>query len=245
MIVEFTGTTCSGKTTLALKIIEALKEAGISTISVHPKYFDLASFHGCNLRNETLQNIFLDLLSIKYLIKQHVVVQDTIKFAYRYLKFEDKDRLYHRLNRFRSILRKVGTYYVLRSQITPKKCLKIIDEGTIHSIHNLFVQPYNIPSNADLFRYAELIQLPDLIIYVSAPENKLLERLNNRSDPPRRGKNNSIQFLKNAINVYEKFMNIERVKNKTIVVQNIGEEVDALAKELTERIIEEFNRCKC
>jgi len=235
VIVEFTGITSSGKTTISLMVIEKLKKAGVDLYCVHSKEFNIAGHMATLIQKDTLQNLYMDLVSLWYLGFNLKTYSRLLSFAYGVIR-ADKDVAFHKMNRFRSVCRKVGINHLVR-QRGRSGLVTIIDEGIIHSIHNLFVQPYAVPDKSLIKEYSEMIQLPDIIVYVKPPKELLIERAFRRKDITRRVNRDSlIDFIKNAQEVFDIFMEIGIIKRRSFIVINDGGDIHKLSDEIVKHI---------
>ncbi len=52
----------------------------------------------------------------------------------------------------------------------------VVDEGTVQCVHYLFVHVAAVAAAEDIVRFAALVPLPDVIVYVREDERVLLER---------------------------------------------------------------------
>ncbi len=238
-MVEFTGCTGAGKTTISFRVIEKLQRLGVETVSVHPRMFVLGGRLSEGLTNETAQNIIMDLRALKRLFLSFNDHYELLRFSLKILRYH-ADSLTEALNLFRSVCRKTGIYHLLRSNKFRHKMI-VVDEGSVHSIHNLFVHLNSVPNQGFLSEFSRLVQLPDLIVYVHSPLNVLLEQARNRKDPPRRLTGTQlVKFVENARQVFEEFMSIDIIKERTLTVnynKNNSDLVDTLANQITDYIL--------
>ena len=83
----------------------------------------------------------------------------------------------------RGVLRKVGMFHLARRRA--RDAIVLSDEGTLLSSYNLFVATKADFGEADVARFADLAPVPDLVVYVRAPVESLVERAMSRPDPRR------------------------------------------------------------
>ena len=211
MIVELTGCTGAGKTTFAKKIIEYLEKQG--------KYTE----HNCPPKDNsrllaTFTNIKWDFKSLLHAYRIYCQYSDYLRHSISCIN-KCSEPLIVRLNLIRSVFRKIGTFEIMRSKCSGEG-LGIIEEGTVHASHNIFVHMKSKFSEDDLKIFAQLIPLPDIIIYVRSSLPMLAKRIEGRIDPPRGYKTFDQQFLfvSHAAKMFEKLFDDERLASCTITV---------------------------
>lgn len=236
MLIEFIGCTGSGKTTISERVIKKLSNMGIKTISIHSREF---YFCGIKLENETLQNIIMDFKAFLFVILAMKWQYHFLLFAIKVLK-RNADSFLIGLNLFRSVIRKIGTYELLKRK-GPNE-IAVVDEGTVHTAHNLFVHLTSPHSTQDIIEFARLVPLSDIVVCVQAPKAVLLERTFNRKDPPRRelSRVKLERFVNHACDLFEELAAIERIRERLLTVnyfENSFEMVDALGNQIVNHIL--------
>jgi hypothetical protein len=183
MIVEFAGCTGSGKTTLVEKVYSLLVGVGIPVARVRDVIWGgrLLSY----VPTEGLQNVALEVALTPFVLSSVPRYADFLVFAYRALQ-RYADSPYLGFKAWRGVWRQIGLHALLRGMpVGPRVVL--LDEGTIQTAHYIFVQTKRLPDKADLDDFCRLVPRPELIVCVEAPRAVLIERMRNRTDPPRRG----------------------------------------------------------
>ena len=217
MLIEFTGCTGSGKSTILEKVRESLSDLGIETVSSVEFIARLIGLRTIN--NPTMQNITLDIfafpqviLSLKRNFKFYI-------FALRIL-LRKPDSLIGALNHFRSVIRKIGVNELVRIKENRDQII-IVDEGTVHAAHNLFVYSGFSIVWHDIREFSHLVPMPDLIICVSTPMDIILERTLNRKDPPVKCKSRQVikKYIERALTTFKKLSLTEQVRNKLLWVE--------------------------
>ena len=237
MIVEFIGSTGAGKTSLISKIHHKLAQTKVVTTP-----FDLiaAPLGLSSVTHPTIQNLIQELVGFPFFVgslNRHAkFLSHTIETFSRNTRFS-----IHRINNLRSLERKIGMYEI--SQRYDKGQIVLVDEGPILAAH-MFVFTASIVTSAEIAAFANLLPLPDLIIYIKAPVDVLVRRALQRPDPPREmGKKDPImteKYVKDAATVFDQLMESERIKSRLLVVDNpdlTAEEHDRLAARVTTAVL--------
>ena len=136
MLVEFTGGTGTGKTSLAHLVKQRLCEAGLDG-SWARRRVPYSAFIG-KFSNEKLQNAFLDVLMSRHARLAARRYTAFLRFANEINK-RHADSLGVALNVKRSMRRKFAIHHYMRQQERDRQIV-FVDEGTTHIAHNLFVQ---------------------------------------------------------------------------------------------------------
>ena len=237
MIVEFIGSTGAGKTSLISKIHQRLAQTKVVTTP-----FDLiATPLGLgSITHPTVQNLIQELVGLPFFIgslnRHGKFLSHTIETFSRNTKFS-----IHRINNFRSLERKLGMYEL--TQHYDKGQIILVDEGPILAAH-MFVFTGSIVTSSEIAAFANLLPLPDLVIYIKAPVDVLVRRALQRPDPPREmGKKDPVmteKYVKDATTIFDQLMESERIKSRLLVVDNpdlTAEEHDRLAAGVTAAIL--------
>ncbi len=232
MLIEFTGCTGAGKTTLSGYVIDALRKSGKSTVSVHSAV--------SKAPNESLRNIYWELRSLGVLITSLKRNHKFFKFAIKTL-WKKADSKWTALNLFRSIMRKIGISEYHRMKYTDSEMV-IMDEGPFHAAHQLFVHLNSEPSDQDLQEFLRLVPCPDYIVNVTAPKEIIMNRTLMRNDPPRRrGLVESLpQYVNQAYKVYGRVFSQENMPINVAIVDFSRDSVDeskAIASQVASQII--------
>jgi hypothetical protein len=237
MIVEFIGSTGAGKTSLISKIHRKLVQTTVVTTP-----FDLiaAPLGLSRVNHPTAQNLIQELIGFPFFIaslnRHGKFLVHTIKTFSRNTKFS-----IHRINNLRSLERKIGMYEL--TQRYNKDKIILVDEGPILAAH-MFVFMDSPVTLSEIATFANLLPLPDLIVYIKAPVDVLVRRALQRSDPPRemgnKIPNTTEKYVKDATAIFDQLMESERIRRRLLVVDNpdlTAEEHDRLAAGVTTAIL--------
>lgn len=236
MIVEFIGCTASGKSTLAAKVVKLLlcrEQDAISANDFILRFFKLAS-----VANPTLQNVLLDILLFPFFIIYLKRYLNIDSFCLRIL-FRKPYSFLGAANRLRSIIRKTLISEIVKKNDRDDRIL-IVDEGLVHSAHNIFVYsdtPINIK---EIAIFANLVSLPDLLVYTTAANDVILNRMVSRRelrqifDP----KNKREEYVERAGIVFKQLCEIDNIRKRVFVVNTTNHnETDKQAEDVANFIL--------
>jgi thymidylate kinase len=218
MIVEFIGSTGAGKTTLIPEVRHRLAKTTEVTTS-----FDLvaAPLGFRNVTHPTARNLIQELVGLPFFIgslRQH---RAFVVFALETLA-RHKSYTFFTMNYLRSIVRKIGTYEIVKRYNHDR--IILVDEGTVLSAYLLFVYTSTIYSQEDIETFASLVPLPDLVVYVKAPVDSLVRRSLQRSDAPRemRSKDHVLveKYVSRAAEMFDRLAEIKRIRDRVLIVAN-------------------------
>lgn len=220
MIVEFIGSTGTGKTTLTKAVQSKLAKFNEVTTS----YNLLAKPLGMvSLSHPTLRNLIQEAVSLPYFIRSLNHNSAYVAFVLNMLA-RHGEYSFFTFNYLRSLGRTVGMYEIARRHGHDR--IILVDEGTLVLAHNIFVYTDKVHSEEEIAHFASLVPLPDLIVHVRAPADVLVERTLRRSDPPRElrslDRSKMEHYLKRAANIFEQLVLVESVRDRTLTVDNVG-----------------------
>ena len=237
MIVEFIGSTGAGKTSLISKIHHKLAQTTVVTTP-----FDLiaAPLGLSSVTHPTAQNFIQELVGFPFFIgslnRHGKFLAHTINTFSNNTNFS-----IHRINNFRSLERKIGMYEI--TQRYDQGQIILVDEGPILAAH-MFVFTGSLVTSSEIATFADLVPLPDLIVYIKAPVDVLVRRALQRPDPPREmGKKDPVlteRYVKDATAIFDQLMESERIRSRLLLVDNPdlnAEEHDRLADDVTASIL--------
>ena len=217
MIVEFIGSTGAGKTTLINEVHRRLAKTSQVTTSI-----DLAAgLLGLkNLTNPTLQNLAQEFISLPFFIgtlyKYNEYLRHTVKLFWRKTSFSMQT-----IHNLRSLERKIGMYEI--TKIFGKDQVILVDEGPILAIY-MFVSTKNTYTPKEIAQFIDLLPLPDLVIYIRASVDTIIERTVRRADPPRevdrKNPAEMEEYIKRTIAMFDQLTQSENIRSRLLVVES-------------------------
>jgi thymidylate kinase len=99
-----------------------------------------------------------------------------------------------------------------------------VDEGPLLLAHNVFVYSGAHYTCEEIARFAGLVPLPDIIIYIKAPMDILVQRSLQRTDPPREMRSGNRELIEKHINravkMFDQLIAAENIQDRLLVVEN-------------------------
>ena len=218
MIVEFIGSTGSGKTTLISEVHRCLTKTGRVTTSI-----DLATgllgLRG--VTNPTLQNLVMEFVSLPVFIlalhRHNKFIGHTVKIFLRNTGFSMQT-----IHNLRSLVRKIGMYEITKH--LGKDQIILVDEGPILAAH-MFVPAGNIYTPEEITRFTDLLPLPDLIVYIRASVDILMERTLRRADPPREIEVKNLTrmeaYIKRTVTLFDQLTQAKNLQPRLLVIESL------------------------
>lgn len=238
MIVEFVGSTGAGKTSLISKIHHKLAQTSVVTT---PFSLVAAPLGLSGVTHPTAQNLIQEFVAFPFFIgslnRYKEFLAHTVRTFSRNTKFS-----IHTINNFRSLERKIGLYEI--TQRYSRDRVVLVDEGPILAAH-MFVFASSAVTSSEISTFADLLPLPDLVVYIKAPVDVLIRRALNRPDPPREmgSKDPAMteKYVRNATAVFDQLMEAERIRSRLLIVDNpdlTAEERNQVADHVATSILE-------
>ena len=218
MIIEFIGSTGAGKTTLISEVQRRLAEQAQAVTS-----FELvADLLGLRrVTNPTIRNLIQDLVGLPFFISSLYQHRAFVVFALKTLA-RHKNYTFFTVNYLRSIVRKIGMYEIVKRYKQDR--IILVDEGTVLSAHLLFVYPSTYYTQEEIEKFASLIPLTELVVYIKAPVDSLVQRSLQRTGAPRemRSKNHTLveKYVSRAAEMFDQLTETKRIRDRVLIVAN-------------------------
>lgn len=217
-MVEFMGSTGAGKTTLITEVRRKLAETAVVTTSFErvaaPLRLQAVTY-------PTAQNLIQEAVGLPFFVlslyRHRAFIAFTLRMLARHGKFT-----FYTLNYLRSLERTIGVYEIIRRYERDR--IVLVDQGTILPAHNVFVYTDALYSTQDIARFAALVPLPDLIVYVRAPVDAAIRRSCQRTDPPREMRSKNPEQVEIYVNrakaMFEQLIQAERIRSRMLIADN-------------------------
>lgn len=228
MLIDMTGCSGAGKTTLARCLVQELKKrGGRVSQQILPK--------DASRVMSALFQLFWELRALPSFLKRYQRHKKFIHFCLDHVRSYPLSA-FQRWFIYKSVYRKLATYCFYDGS----KDLCVVDEGIIHTAHILFTHPLLGYKDGDLVRFSQLVPVPDLVVIVEASLPALSQRMAQRSDPPWRfiDEDQKEFFLKETQKIFSELLKCERLQKHVVVVKTddpLMVDVPRLAEDLVSR----------
>lgn len=237
MIIEFIGCTGVGKTTLISEVQTRLSKTTHVTTS-----FDLvaAPLGLNNVSSRMMRNFIQEIAVLPVFIRTLRRNKAVIAYVVSMLRRHANISIFT-INNLRGIERQIGVYEKIKKY--ENNSIILVDEGTVHLAHKIFVFNDRVYTPDEITWFANLIPVPDLIVYLRAPVENIIQRTLNRSDPPREIRKNrhlTEEYINRAVAIFEQIILAENIKGRLLVVENPNaniKELKTVAVSITKRIL--------
>lgn len=218
MIIEFIGSTGAGKTTLISEIQRKLAQ----TTEVVTSFEVIASPLGLRrVTHLTVRNLIQELVGFPFFVGTLYRHKAIIAFMLKMLARQASFSLFT-INNLRSLERKIGVDEVIKRRQHDR--IILVDEGPLLLAHNVFVYSGAHYTSEEITRFASLVPLPDIIIYIKAPMDILIQRSLQRTDPPREMKSRNRELIEKhivqAIKMFDQLIAAESIRSRLLIVEN-------------------------
>ena len=218
MQLELVGCTSAGKSTLAKRIAAAARAQGVDLTPGDEFVLNHPGLRHLRLRR--LRAVAIHVVAFWGCLTKGWQHLQFIRFAYRVLR-HSKIPQRQQWNQLRKVLKQLGRYEIIRSQKQSQTSV-LVDEGTLHTAHNLFVHVAGEVNDDHIRQFAEWVPLPDVVIYLRECEDVLVERTLDRGHP--RISNPTPQsvaeFVHQAVLTFDQLSRHERIAPRTLVIQD-------------------------
>jgi deoxyadenosine/deoxycytidine kinase len=237
LIVEFIGTTGSGKTTVIDRVHQKLGSSRNVTTS-SDLVTGLVGLQGIN--NTTVRNLLQEIICFPHFLSSYPKYKDFITHTIRMFSRNSNFSIMT-INNLRSIERKIGVLEI--SKRYNKEEIILVDEGPILATHMFAFNDTRI-SPAEIEKFISLLPLPDLIIYINASLDSLLERSMTRVRPPRemasRNRSENERYLQRAVSLFDQIVESSSIQPRLLIVDNSSNmlgDIDTTANQISEFIL--------
>lgn len=220
MQIELIGCTGAGKSTLARDLLHACRARGVDAMLSDDFVLEQAGLR--HVRGQLVRTLLVDLLALLECLLSWQKYRMCYLLMMRTVTTLPRDvGWFERLNIARNVLKKIGSYEIARRRATPDRVI-LVDEGTLHTAHYLFVHRTLEPSVHGVAALAALIPLPDIAIYVATNTSLLisrtLERGHKRIHTPTYDEVE--RFITRAVRVFEMLTRHPSVQSRLLVVND-------------------------
>ncbi|HMN29544.1 MAG TPA: hypothetical protein PKE45_15445 [Caldilineaceae bacterium] len=227
MIVEFIGSTGAGKTTLIKQVLTVCAQEGIEALVGTEFVLKQSGLNG--LKSQRMRAVAVNLLALLAALGAWRKNRAYYRFVLQSIwKLPAAVPWLERLLLAKNILKRIGIYAIIRRH-DAKEQLHLVDEGTLHVAHSLFVHLAGKANHQDLARFAGLVPLPHVVVYLRQEEAVLIERILARGHPrvPDHSLAAAAYFVQQAVAVFDELVHDPLIKNRVVVVDGAQQRVTA------------------
>lgn len=188
LILEFTGVTGVGKTTMIKSLTQLLLEQGFSVKDAYE--FILMNYHLNFIKSNIIRSILIDLIAFFPFLTFTFTSQGWQLFKLGFtLIMRDADHWFIVPNLLRNFIKRIGVNYLLNKLTKKSANLKfncdviICDEGILQIAHNLFVHVHTPPNLQEIQQFRLLVPKPDLTIWLKADPQRSIDCTLKRGHP--------------------------------------------------------------
>ena len=236
MIVELTGCSGVGKTTLLQQIVAECRKRNVPVLTVSQAL--LKRFAPTIEHHPIIENLILDAAAALRRVFRPGRYRAFLVFARSVIRRES-DEWITALSAYRGVMRAVGVHTRL-CEWRRGAPVVLVDEGTVHQAHNVLVHVTRPARSQDIRRFAELVPLPDLIVHVTAPLEAVLTRTATRRRPPLRlrSRDDNARYVRHGYAMFAELMHHEAFTPKLMRVScdDDGRQYGDRARAIIERI---------
>jgi len=216
MQIELVGCTGAGKSTLAWSVLKSCGERGISLVSSEEFVLRRGRLHW--VPGRVGRTVALDLCALYACLATWRKNRALYGFAVRTI-FRSPAAWRHKVNLLRNVLKKIGVYEIIHRGSSDDQLI-LVDEGTVHAAHNLFVHAQGQPDAADLSAFVGLLPLPDVVVLVEQSEAVLVDRTLARGHKriPKRSSATVRAFVQCAVEVFRRLAQQSPIAERLIVI---------------------------
>ena len=218
MIIEFIGSTGAGKSTLIAEVQRKLAQSA----DVMTSFEVVASPLGLRrVTNLTVRNLIQEIFGFPFFLwslnRHRMLIFFILRMLARQASFS-----FFTINNLRSLERKLAVDEILKRRQLHQYIL--VDEGPLLLAHNVFVYTDARYTGEEIAKFASLVPLPDLIIYIKAPTESLVQRALLRPDPPREIKSRNreliVKHIHRAIEMFDQLVAADNIQCRLLIVEN-------------------------
>ena len=216
--IELIGCTGAGKTTLLNNILRACRERGLDAFNGDD--YVLENAHLNWVKGHLARTLFVDFFSLMASLWAWRRHSDFYQLVFRIIFSLKKVGWQERLNIIRNTLKKIGIYEII-GRLSSNQQIILLDEGSLHTAHYLFVHLTNNLPETDLLSFIKSVPLPDVVIYLRQDEEILIERTLMRGHKRIPGGSRAMteRFIRRALITFDKLAQTPIVASRLFIVE--------------------------
>lgn len=228
MIIEFIGSTGAGKTTLIQRVLSHCAREGIAAMTGTDAVLERYRLNW--VHHHLVRAALVNLIALAVSLAAWRGIPGFYRFIFHTLRnLPDTVSWLHRLWLAKNILKRIGIYELARRRGAAQHLI-LIDEGTLHIAHSLFVHLNGAPTHHALSTFVRLVPLPQVVVYLRQDEATLAGRLLARGHPrvPDSSLADATRFVRQAACVFDDLVQHPAIAQRVVVVDGAQQCVMAL-----------------
>lgn len=216
MHIELIGCTSAGKSSLASRVVDDCRVRGIPAVTGHD--LALLAVHLHWVRHRLVRTLLTDLVAGFACLLAWRRHSRFVRFALRTIARLPVPWL-QRVNTARNVIKNAGIWEIARRAAGDGRVV-VVDEGTLHTAHYLFVHVSVEVNRPGIETFARLVPLPDVAIYVRQDEDVLVDRTLARGHRriPDRSAAHVRLFVRHAVETFQVLAQQPAVQDRLLVL---------------------------
>jgi hypothetical protein len=218
MHIEIIGSTSAGKTTLAKKMVEIGKARGLD-VSLSDDFMLQQTGLGW-VRNDFVRRRLVEAIAFAVWLTCLQRYREFFRFVLREGR-NTPGSWFYKLNRIRNVIRKIGIFEFIARRSSAGQIVLADNEGILQGVHNLFVHQNGAADLEKVPSYADLVPLPDVVLYVQHAEATLVARTLSRGharvagSPP----DKVLHFIQQAVAVFDALILSPKIHERLLILE--------------------------
>lgn len=221
MHIELIGCTGAGKSTIARQLVAAGRRQGTEILT--EQEFILRCFWLNWLLGKRVRTCAVNLLAVS---ASCIYWRANRPFGCFVLRTILRQRIgwLQKVYLARIALKKLGTDYIIRRRVSSQQIV-VVDEGTLLIANNLFVDCNVKPDLDKLAEFADLVPVPDVVVYVKERKAVLVTRTLQRGHKriPSRSPTQVQAFISGALEIFDRLTQHPAVRDRLWIVESTHE----------------------
>jgi len=217
MQIELIGCTSSGKSTLAEAVLNHAQHHGVTLL--HGDDVLLKSVKAHKIQNRKARVLLVHLIAFVTVILAYPQYHQFFRFCNQVLK-QTGIPFRQRIKQLRRLIKQTGRYGSI-SRLRNENEIVLVDEGTVHIAHNIFVHEDAESDWDQIPEFANLVPLPEMVVSLETPREEILERTLQRGhgrisqDNPKA----TARFVDRALTTFDLLKQQPGIRNLLVQVQ--------------------------
>lgn len=239
--IELIGCTSAGKSTLVKRVLETCRQQGIALLLADDFVLRRARLNW--IKSHIIRTLGVDVISLFSCMMN-------LRKYYRYYVFSIRTILrlpipaLEKANLIRNLVKKIGIYEIVRRSRNSQQVV-LVDEGTLHAVHNLFVHWSVQPQVGQVAAFTNVVPLPNVLVYLRQPESLLIQRTIRRGHKrlPDQSPEKATCFIQQAVSTFEELIqelksrgNLQQLRNSPNIMVEAGRENNPLLAKIIQII---------